>query len=83
MRVLLLTPMPPSPSGLSATPVLLHAQLRALRARHEVTLVTVAGPHPQDIEAAEALRESGLDLHAVPRIEATVRAMPSASGVMV
>jgi len=71
MRVLLLTPMPPSPHGLSATPVLMHAQLRALRARHEVTLVTVAGPHPQDIEAAQALRESGLDLHAVPRIEAT------------
>lgn len=71
MRVLLLTPMPPSPSGLSATPVLLHAQLLALRARHEVTLVTVAGPHPQDVEAAQALRESGLDLHAVPRIEAT------------
>ena len=71
MRVLLLTPMPPSPRGLSATPVLLHAQLRALRARHDVTLVTVAGPHPQDIEAAQALRESGLDLHAVPRMEAT------------
>jgi len=71
MRVLLLTPMPPSPRGLSATPVLLHAQLRALRARHDVTLVTVAGPHPQDIEAAQALRESGLDLHAVPRSEAT------------
>jgi glycosyltransferase involved in cell wall biosynthesis len=71
MRVLLLTPMPPSPSGLSATPVLLHALLRALRARHEVTLVTIAGPHPQDLEAAQALRESGLDLHAVPRVEAT------------
>ena len=71
MRVLLLTPMPPSPRGLSATPVLLHALLRALRARHDVTLVTVAGPHPQDIEAAHSLRESGLDLHAVPRMEAT------------
>ena len=71
MRVLLLTPMPPSPSGLGATPVLLHALLLALRARHDVTLVTVAGPHPQDAEAAQALRESGLDLHAVPRIEAT------------
>jgi polysaccharide biosynthesis protein PslH len=71
MRVLLLTPMPPSPSGLSATPVLLHALLRALRARHEVTLVTIAGPHPQDVDAAQALRASGLDLHAVPRIEAT------------
>ena len=71
MRILLLTPMPPSASGLSATPVLLHALLLALRARHEVTLVTVAGPHPQDVEAAEALRDSGLDLHAVPRVERT------------
>ena len=71
MRVLLLTPMPPSAQGLSATPVLLHALLEALRARHEVTLVTVAGPHPQDVDAAMALRRSGLDLHAVPRVEAT------------
>ena len=71
MRVLLLTPMPPSAQGLSATPVLLHALLEALRARHEVTLVTVAGPYPQDVEAAMALERSGLDIHAVPRVEAT------------
>lgn len=71
MRVLFLTPMPPSPRGMSATPVLLHALLRALRARHEVTLVTVAGPNPQDVEAARALKDSGLDIHAVPRSEAT------------
>ena len=66
--------MPPSSTGLSATPVLLHALLRALRERHEVTLVTVAGPHPQDIEAARALRDSGLDMQAVPRDESTRRA---------
>ncbi|HEX7981544.1 MAG TPA: glycosyltransferase family 4 protein [Gemmatimonadaceae bacterium] len=71
MRVLLLTPMPPSPHGLQATPVLLHGLLSAVRERHEVTLVTVAGPHPQDIEAADALRASGLEVHAVPRVEAT------------
>jgi polysaccharide biosynthesis protein PslH len=71
MRVLLLTPVPPSAEGLSATPVLLHALLEALRARHEVTLVTVAGPYPQDVDAAMALRRSGLDIHAVPRVEAT------------
>lgn len=71
MRVLLLTPMPPSPRGLQATPVLLHGLLSAVRERHEVTLVTVAGPNPQDIEAAEALRASGLEVHAIPRIEAT------------
>jgi glycosyltransferase involved in cell wall biosynthesis len=71
MRVLLLTPMPPAPRGLQATPVLLHGLLRALRERHEVTLVTVAGPHPQDHEAADALRTSGLEVHAIPRVEAT------------
>ena len=71
MRVLLLTPMPPSPRGLQATPVLLHGLLSAIRERHEVTLVTVAGPNPQDIEAADALRASGLEVHAVPRLEAT------------
>jgi glycosyltransferase involved in cell wall biosynthesis len=70
MRVLLLTPMPPAPNGLSATPVLLHATLVALRQRHEVTLVTIAGPYPQDVEAANALRASGLEVHAVARVEA-------------
>jgi polysaccharide biosynthesis protein PslH len=77
MRVLLLTPMPPSALGLSATPVLLHALLQALRARHEVTLVTVAGPHAQDVEAARALRASGLDLVAVPRDESSRAARAS------
>jgi glycosyltransferase involved in cell wall biosynthesis len=77
MRVLLLTPMPPSPRGLQATPVLLHGLLTAVRERHDVTLVTVAGPNPQDIEAADALRASGLDVHAVPRIEATRAARAS------
>jgi len=71
MRILLLTPMPPSRRGLQATPVLLHALVRAVRERHEVTLVTVAGPNPQDIEAADALRASGLEVHAIPRLEAT------------
>lgn len=71
MRVLLLTPMPPSPRGLQATPVLLHGLLSAVRERHEVTLVTVAGPNLQDVEAADALRASGLEVHAIPRIEAT------------
>lgn len=71
MRVLLLTPMPPAPDGLSATPVLLHATLVALRQRHDVTLVTIGGPHPQDVEAANALRASGLEVHAVARVEAT------------
>jgi glycosyltransferase involved in cell wall biosynthesis len=71
MKVLLLTPMPPSPRGLQATPVLLHGLLSAVRARHDVTLVTVAGPNPQDIDAANALRASGLEVHAIPRSEAT------------
>ncbi|MEO6525564.1 MAG: glycosyltransferase family 4 protein [Gemmatimonadaceae bacterium] len=70
MRILLLTPMPPSPSGFAATPVLLHAHLAALRQRHEVTLVTVAGPAPEDWTAADQLRASGLEIHAVRRVEA-------------
>ena len=71
MRILLLTPMPPAPTGQAATPVLLHAHLSALRQRHEVTLVTVAGPTREDQAAAEQLRASGLEVHAIPRVEAT------------
>src|SRR5215207_108584 len=71
MRVLLLTPMPPAPSGFAATPVLLHALLAALRERREGALVTGAGPNRDDIAAAEALRDSGLEIHAVTRLEDT------------
>jgi hypothetical protein len=67
MSLLLVTPMPPDPRGMGAIPTLLHAQLLGLRARHDVTLVTVAGPDLAEIEAVERLARAGIDVHAVVR----------------
>jgi glycosyltransferase involved in cell wall biosynthesis len=67
MRLLLVTPMPPDVLGTGAIPALLHAQLVGLRSRHDVTLVTVAGPDAAEIEAVTELQRDGLDIHAVVR----------------
>ncbi len=67
MRVLLVTPMPPDPGAASAIPVLLHAELAGLRQRHEVTVVTLAGPDPAEVEAVDRLRRQGVDIHATVR----------------
>src|SRR5688500_1007806 len=71
MRILMLTPMPPAPSGFAATPVLLHAHLTALRWRHEVTRGTVAAAGRGGRTAGDQLRASGLEVHAVRRRDAT------------
>jgi glycosyltransferase involved in cell wall biosynthesis len=65
MRLLLVTLMPPQAEASGAIPALLHAQLAGLRARHEVTLVTLAAEGEQRA-AVEALRRSGLDVHTAP-----------------
>jgi glycosyltransferase involved in cell wall biosynthesis len=67
MKVLLLTPMPPDPQGGGAIPALLHAQLVGLRERHDVTVITVAGPDPAEIARVEALRAEGVEVRAVVR----------------
>lgn len=67
MRILLVTPMPPRREAPGAIPVVLHAQLAGLRARHDVTLVTVVGDEPGEVEAAEEVRRSGIDVHVVDR----------------
>ena len=67
MRILLLTPMPPDPEAPGAIPPLLYAALTGLRARHEVTVVCVAGPDPREIAAVERLRAEGVDVHAAVR----------------
>jgi glycosyltransferase involved in cell wall biosynthesis len=55
MKVLLVVPVPPQADGAGAIPVLLHAELLALRQRHEVTLVTAVGDEPGEAEAVERL----------------------------
>jgi glycosyltransferase involved in cell wall biosynthesis len=67
LRLLLVTPMPPDARGAGAIPTLLHAQLLGLRARHQVTLVTVAGPDLAELEAVERLDREGIDVHAAVR----------------
>ena len=67
MRILLVTPMPPRAEAPGAIPIVLHAELAALRKRHDVTLVTVAGDEPGEIEAVAELAESGIDVELVDR----------------
>lgn len=69
MKILLVAPMPPSPTAALAVPRVLHAQLVGLAERHEVTLAVVAGPEEPELRAVEKLRAAGADLHAVCRHE--------------
>jgi glycosyltransferase involved in cell wall biosynthesis len=70
MNILLVAPMPPSPTAALAIPRVLHAQLVGMEERgHRVTLAVVAGPEEPELEAVERLRADGVDLHAVCRHE--------------
>jgi len=67
MDILLVTVMVPRPRAPSATPPMLHAVVDALRARHRITLVTLAGDEPDEREALEALRAVGVAVMAAHR----------------
>ena len=67
MRILFVTPSPPAPSAPSAVPVVAWAQLRGLSDRHEVTVVTIAGPHPSQLDALAKLNAAGFDVRALER----------------
>ena len=69
MKILLVAPMPPSPTAALAVPRVLHAQLVGLGERHDVSLAVVAGPEEPELHAVEELRAAGVDLHAVCRYE--------------
>lgn len=66
MRVLLATPVPPQADGVGAIPVLLDAELRGLRERHEVTLVTACGDERGEAEALDRLAAE-LEVHVADR----------------
>jgi glycosyltransferase involved in cell wall biosynthesis len=77
MRILLVTPMPPRPAAPGAIPLVLYAQLKGLRERHDVVLATIAGPDPAELEAVEQLAESGVDVrHVVRELRRGVGAWP-------
>lgn len=63
----MITTMPPQQRSPGAIPVLLYGQLSGIRTRHDVTIVTLAGPDEAELEAVEQLRRSGLEVHAVER----------------
>ena len=67
MRILLVTPMPPRAEAPGAIPLLLHAELKGLSARHEVTLITVVGDEDGEDEAALELQRSMPEVHVVDR----------------
>jgi glycosyltransferase involved in cell wall biosynthesis len=57
--------MPPRAEAPGAIPLVLNAQLVGLRDRHDVTLVTVAGDEPGELDAVSELERSGADVHVV------------------
>ena len=63
----MVTPLLPHQQGIHGGALVMYGQLAALIARHEVTLVTLAGPDPIEKEAIAHLRASGIDSHAVWR----------------
>jgi hypothetical protein len=71
MRILLVTPSPPSAAAPSAVPVVAWAQVRAVAARQAVTVFTMAGPDPRELVALERLRAAGFDVRAVERRDAS------------
>jgi polysaccharide biosynthesis protein PslH len=67
MRILLVTPMPPRAEAPGAIPLVLHAELKGLSARHDVTLLTVVGDEDGEAEAALELQRSRLEVCVVDR----------------
>jgi glycosyltransferase involved in cell wall biosynthesis len=64
---LLIAPMVPQADGSGAIPILLRAQIEALREGNEVTLVAGIGDEPGEARAAEALVGIGADIHLADR----------------
>lgn len=69
MKILMVTPVPPASQATGSTAVLLRAEIDRLVKRHQVDVVTVAGPDPGEMEAVDMLTRSGIRVHAVLRQE--------------
>jgi glycosyltransferase involved in cell wall biosynthesis len=74
VRVLLVAPMPPAPGAPGAIPRVLDAQLEGLLVRHDVSVAAIAGPEQWELDALDALRKRGVDVHGVRRHEPEGRA---------
>lgn len=71
MKLLLVTPMLPQPQPANAVALVNYAQLQALRAAHDVTLVTFVGPDQDERVVLDELRAAGVTVHALWRPELT------------
>jgi glycosyltransferase involved in cell wall biosynthesis len=71
VRILLVTPMPPQPQATNGVALVTWSQIAALAPRHEMTVVTVAGPDPAELAALSTLTANGVAVHAVHRINPT------------
>lgn len=67
MNILLVTPMPPQAQPTNAVPLVTHALLSGLAARHRVTLVTAVDPDTAEPDTLEHWRSAGVDLQLVRR----------------
>jgi polysaccharide biosynthesis protein PslH len=65
VKILFVTFLVPNARGLSGAAVVIHGELTALAARHEVTLVTVAASDAAESEALNDLRTAGVSAHVV------------------
>ncbi len=68
MQILLAVPMPPSSKSPGAIPVLLHALLKAITPRHQVTIVVPVGPEKEQWQAVKELCAQGFEVHTAPLI---------------
>ena len=62
MKVLVLTPMVPNDGAPGAGAIVMHDEVRAIAAHHDVTLATLAGGDDED--AIRSLRDGGIHVHA-------------------
>jgi polysaccharide biosynthesis protein PslH len=67
----MITPVLPARQATGSTALLLYAEILCLLERHQVEVVTLAGPDSVELSAIDALRETGAKVHALVRVEPT------------
>ena len=67
MRILMAAPLLPHPASTAGGALVIFGELATLARRHDVTLVTFAGPSPSDRDGLEILRRLGVTVHHVWR----------------
>lgn len=65
MKILMVTPRPPQAQAAGGDVRVMYAQITGLLPRHEITLVTLAGPDSHHCDALEHLRRLGVEVHDV------------------